>query len=375
MKIIYNISGTFNSGGMERVLTNKGNFLVRRGYELTIVTSDQKGRKPYFEFDSRVKQIDLGINYSDLSKMGLIKKSALYYMKQKIHKKRLTKVLNEINADIVISMFDHEVPFLWSIQDGSKKIVEIHFSRYKRLQYGRKGIWAMVDAYRSKEDLKWVKKYDRFVVLTKEDASYWGNLANLEVIPNANSFEVDKTADYDVKRVIAVGRYDYQKGFEDLIDSWSLVSNKFPDWRLDIFGNGELENTLQSQINNLKLTSTVRLMPPVKNIQKEYLNSSILAMSSRYEGLPMTLLEAQVCGLPMVAYACKCGPKDLITDGENGFLVEEGNKKQLAERLMQLMEDKSKRVSMGQVAAKNSKNFTEAKVMQKWVDLFKELKG
>src|SRR5699024_12043073 len=123
------------------------------------------------------------------------------------------------------------------------------------------------------------------------------------------------------------------------------------------------------------LSGFVQLKQPVKNIQKEYLSSSILAMSSRYEGLPMTLLEAQVCGLPMVAYACKCGPKDLITDGENGFLVEEGNKRQLDEMLMLLMEDKSKRVSMGKAAAKNSKNFTEAKVMQKWVDLFKELKS
>src|SRR5699024_564893 len=130
MKIIYNISGTFNSGGMERVLTNKANFLVRRGYELTIVTSDQKGRKPYFELDSRVKQIDLGINYSDLSKTGLIRKSVSYFLKQKAHRKRLSKILNEIKADVVISMFDHEVSFLWDIPDGSKKIVEIHFSRY-----------------------------------------------------------------------------------------------------------------------------------------------------------------------------------------------------------------------------------------------------
>lgn len=374
MKIIYNISGTFNSGGMERVLANKANFLARRGYELTIVTSDQKGRKPYFALDSRVKQIDLGINYSDLSKMGLIKKSALYYIKQKTHKKRLTKVLNKINADIVISMFDHEVPFLWSIQDGSKKIVEIHFSRFKRLQYGRKGIWAMVDSYRSKEDLKWVRRYDRFVALTKEDAGYWGNLANMEVIPNANSFEIEEAANYDAQRVLAVGRYDYQKGFEDLIDAWNIVYLRYPDWSLNIFGDGELKETMQKQINKLGLKNVVHLIQPVKNIKVEYLNSSIIAMSSRYEGLPMTLLEAQTCGLPMVAYACKCGPKDLITDGKNGFLVEEGNMKQLAEKLMDLMEDPDKRKKMGEEALINARNYTEDKVMQKWVDLFNSLK-
>src|SRR5699024_5933271 len=134
-----------------------------------------------------------------------------------------------------------------------KKIVEIHFSRFKRLQYGRKGVWRMVDVYRSKKDVKWVKKYDRFVVLTIEDAGYWGDLANLEVIPNANSFEIDKTANYDAKRVIAVGRYDYQKGFEDLIDAWRFVYLKYPDWSLKILGDGELKNAMQEQINKLGL--------------------------------------------------------------------------------------------------------------------------
>lgn len=375
MKIIYNISGTFNSGGMERVLANKANYLVRIGYELTIVTSDQKNRRPYFDLDPRITQIDLGINYSDLSNMGLIKKSTLFYKKQKTHKKRLTQVLSKIKADVVISMFDHDVSFLWSIQDGSKKIVEIHFSRFKRLQYGRKGVWRMVDVYRSKKDVKWVKKYDRFVVLTIEDAGYWGDLANLEVIPNANSFEIDKTANYDAKRVIAVGRYDYQKGFEDLIDAWRFVYLKYPDWSLKILGDGELKNAMQEQINKLGLKNVVQLIPTVKNIEVEYLNSSILAMSSRYEGLPMTLLEAQVCGLPIVAYACKCGPRDIITEGENGCLIEERDVLGLAEKLVTLIKDQSLREKMGKASVVNSKRFNEDIVMDKWIKLFNKLKN
>lgn len=373
MKLVYNISGTFNSGGMERVLANKANYLVGQGYELTIVTTDQQGRVPYFDLDSRIRQVDLGVNYADLAGEGLLKKVWNYRQKQKTHKKRLAKLLKERKADVVVSMFDHEVSFLHGISDGSKKVVEIHFSRFKRLQYGRTGLWGKVDAYRSAQDLKVAQKYDRFVVLTHEDAGYWGDLPNMEVIPNANSFAPSTISDCTAKRVIAVGRYDYQKGFEDLIAAWERVYAKCPDWHLDIFGGGELKEAMQQQIDVLGLAEAVHLRAPVKDIEKEYVSSSILAMSSRYEGLPMTLLEAQVCGLPMVAYACKCGPKDIIVSGENGYLIEQGDQKDLAEKLIALMEDEEARKKMGRAVAKNAECFTEEKIMQKWMDLFTTL--
>lgn len=374
MKIVYCILGTFNSGGMERVLTNKANYLVSQGHEITIITSDQKSRPNYFPLDPRVKQVDLGINYTDYVDQKFLKKFFDYRRLKKKHTLALRDALFQIRPDITISMFDYEAAMLPKINDGSAKVLEIHFSRYKRLQYGRKGIMGLVDSYLNGRDQNIVVKYDRFVVLTEEDKGYWGDLHNIEVIPNANSFEPQSTAELNDKRVIAVGRYDFQKGFDDLIQIWKAVHQQVPEYKLDIFGRGPLEGELQTLIQELKLQDTVFLRSPVKDIASEYLKSACVVMSSRYEGLPMALLEGQVCGLPMVSYTCKCGPKDIITDGVNGFLVPEGDKELFASRLVQVLKDEELRRKMGQDAKEMSARFSEAEVMKKWLTLFNSVK-
>lgn len=372
MKIVYCIAATFNSGGMERVLANKANYLSKLGHEITIITTDQQGRSPYFNMDSRIEQLDLGIDYSATNKQSLVRKITGYFYKQLKHKRALTAKLHAIKADIVISMYDNDASLLYKIQDGSKKILEIHFSRFKRLQYARGGLIGFIDRYRSKTDLSLVQKYDQFVVLTQEDKSYWGSLSNIHVIANANSFDTELSANMDSKQVIAVGRYDFQKGFDDLIKAWQQVYKLHPDWKLRIFGNGPLKEELQRLISKLNITSAVTLEPAVKNIQQQYLSSAILAMTSRYEGLPMVLLEGQTCGLPLVSYACKCGPKDLITDSVNGFLVPEGDIDTFANRLINLIENKDLRQSMSQVSKTLAQNYREEVIMKKWIDLFNQ---
>ena len=258
------------------------------------------------------------------------------------------------------------------MNDGSKKLLEIHFSRYKRLQYGRKGVWKLVDLWRSRMDERTVKNYERFVVLTNEDKSYWGNLPNISVIPNALTYSVPSSclSPLTAKRVIAIGRYGYQKGFDSLIDAWRIIHSFYPDWTLDIIGNGEWLNRLQQQINEYALEHSVFLKPPTRHIEDEYRRASLLVLSSRYEGLPMVLLEAQSFGLPIVSFACKCGPKDVITDGEDGFLVSEGNIPMLADRVLRLIENDDLRKRMGTNARHHSKAFSEERIMERWIDLF-----
>ncbi|WP_312696786.1 glycosyltransferase family 4 protein [Sphingobacterium mizutaii] len=357
---------------MERVLANKTNYLAKLGHDISIITTDQKNRKPYFDLHASIKQIDLGINYTENNSSGLLKKIFDYPRKQALHKKLLAEKLSEIQPDICVSLFDHEVGLLPDINDGSKKIVEIHFSRFKRLQYGRKGLWKIIDKYRSNKDLRTVQKFDKFVVLTQEDKSYWGDLPNIVVIPNANSFPVAQRSQLDSKNVIAVGRYDYQKRFEDLVDVWKLVHQEEPDWKLNIFGKGPERENLQNQINKLGLEDTLILKEPVRDIDKQYLSSSMIAMTSRYEGLPMALLEGQASGLPLISYTCKCGPKDIIQEGKNGYLLEEGDKVGMANKILTLIRDPELRDSMGQQAFEMSNNFSEAMVMEKWIQLFND---
>jgi len=372
MKIVYCILGTFNSGGMERVLANKTNYLAKLGYDITIITTDQNNQKPYFSLDKSIKQIDLGINYTENNNSGLFKKILDYPKKQKLHKNRLANQLNQIKPDITVSLFDHEVGLLPKINSAGKKIVEIHFSRFKRMQYGRKGVWKLIDKFRSKKDLKTVKEYDKFVVLTEEDKDYWGELDNIVVIPNANSFPISERSKLDTNNVIAVGRYDYQKRFDDLIEIWRTVNASKPDWKLNIFGKGPEKENLQKLINDYDLRDSVFLKDPVQDIGNQYLNSSMIVMTSRYEGLPMALLEGQAAGLPLISYACKCGPRDIIREGINGFLLEEGDKNAVANRLLSLMEDESLRDRLGEKSFELSKNFSEEVVMKKWIQLFND---
>lgn len=374
MRIVYNIAGTYNSGGMERVLANKANWLVRYGYEVIIITTDQQGKSSFFELDSRIRCYDLGVNYDDNNDKSFFNKFTHYPFKLYKHKKRLTNLLNILKADIVISMFCNDVSFITKIKDGSKKILEIHFSRFKRLQYGRKGLWKYADWWRYQTDAKVVNRFDKFIVLTEEDKGYWGNLSNMIVIPNARTFKVSEPAKLNHSKVIAVGRLEHQKGFDRLIDAWRIIVNEMPDWSLHIVGNGELREELQKQIDTLGLSDKISLGKTETDMISVYKSASILAMSSYYEGLPMVLLEAQAVGLPIVSFACKCGPKDVIEDGLDGFLVKEGDVKTLAERLLTLMKDKELRMRMGMEAYARSEKYSEDVIMNKWLSLFDGLK-
>lgn len=374
MKIIYCIACTCHSGGMERVLTNKANYLARHGYEIVVVTTDQRGKQPFFPLEPSIRSIDLGINYDENNGKSFLNKLLHYPFKQCRHKKRLKAVLMEERPDVTVSMFNNDAGFIPGIKDGSAKLLEIHFSKFKRLQYGRKGLWKLADRWRSKQDEKTVRKFDRFVVLTEEDKAYWGNLPNIMVIPNAISGIPAGTALLENKRVIAVGRYTYQKGFERLVDAWHLLASRFPDWKLDIIGDGEERPLLEQRIRSYGLERQVTLTRPTQEIGKVYQEASILASSSRYEGLPMVLLEAQAFGLPIVAFQCKCGPKDIVSDGMNGYLVPEGDTAGMAQRLEILMKDEALRKRMGLKAKESALRFNEEVIMKKWMNIFQTLK-
>jgi len=373
MKIVYSLLGLHNSGGMERVVCDKANYLVGLGHDVTIITTDQKDRGYFFEFDRRIKLIDLGICYEDDIDGGFMSRVVAYFSKRKKHKRRLKEILYKLNADIVISMFDHDAHILYKIKDGSKKILESHFNRDVLLVYKRKGIWGIVDLYKYYLDKFSVLKYDRFVVLTEEDKQLWGDLPNIEVIPNSNTFESTEYSDLNSKVVIAVGRYEYQKAFDELIKVWSIVNKAHPDWRLNIFGEGSQKEHLQGLIEELGLSEVVKLHPPTKDIKSEYLKSSFLVMTSVFEGFGLVLAEAQSLGLPLVSYACKCGPRDIIRDGENGFLIENRDRSEMVRRIIGLIENEELRKRMGRKSVEYSETFSREKIMSKWIDLFNRL--
>lgn len=373
MKIIYCTHSTYNPGGMERVLLNKVTYLSQLpGWEVSVVTTDQNQRPPFYPFPEKVRMTDLGINYSEDNGKGAWKKITGYLRKRKEHKRKLTALLLKEKPDIVVSLYPSESSFIPDIKDGSKKVLELHYCKFFRLQYGRKGLLGWIDKLRTRQDEQIVRRFDKFVVLTNEDRGYWGNLPNIEVIPNAAMHVSDAYSDVMNKRVIAVGRLDYQKGFDRLIQAWELVQHtgKFTDWKLDIFGQGEWREMLQQMIDKAELQNTVCLNRPTKQIGEEYVKSDMLVMSSNYEGFPMVMIEAMACGLPVVSFDYKCGPKDIIQTGINGLLVPNGDIQALADAMMKVMEDEAYRKMLSQNARRVVDTYSEQAVMSQWIRLF-----
>ena len=373
MKILYQIHSTYNPGGMERVLLNKVKYLVeKQGWEVVVVTTDQHGRPSFYPFPDSVRMIDLGINYSDDNGKPFLKKLAGYFRRRQEHKKRLEGLLKKERPDVVDCFYPGECSFVPSLKDGSRKVMELHQSKLFHHQYNRSGLMGLADKVRAWMDERLVRKFDRFVVLTQEDMQMWGEMPGIRVIPNAANFIAEKYSDCSAKRVIAVGRLDYQKSFDRLIQVWEKVHQQMPDWRLDIFGQGEWQEMLQGMIDERRLQETVKLNGPTKNIGQEYSESSMIVMSSHYEGFPMVMIEAMACGLPAVSFDFKCGPRDIIKEGENGLVVKDGDIDGLAKTMMTLMRDDELRRKMGENAKRVVETFSEAKVMDKWVRLYEE---
>ena len=374
MKILYQIHSTYNPGGMERVLLNKVRYLVEeKGWDVAVVTTDQHGRPSFYPFPEGVRMIDLGINYSDDNGRPFMQKLLGYFRRRQVHKMRLKALLEEERPDIVDCFYPGECSFVPSLSDGSKKVMELHQSKLFHHQYNRSGLMGLADKVRARMDERLVRRFDRFVVLTQEDKEMWGEMPGIRVIPNAANFIAEKYSDCTAKRVIAVGRLDYQKSFDRLIQVWEKVHLQMPQWRLDIFGQGEWQEMLQRMIDERGLQEVVKLNAPTKNIGKEYSESSMLVMSSHYEGFPMVMIEAMACGLPAVCFDFKCGPRDIIVEGENGLIVPDGDIEALAEAMVRLMKDDELRKRLGENAKKVVEKYSEDRVMGLWVNLYEEI--
>jgi glycosyltransferase involved in cell wall biosynthesis len=322
--------------------------------------------------------VNFGINFDDLDIMPAYKKVIYHIVKVKKYKSLMKNFLMETKPDITVSAMRREINFINDIPDGSKKVGEIHFSRIGYREVNIKFLPNFINHCISKiwfnKLLKEVERLSAFVVLTNEDKNNWPMLSNIHVIPNPVSFSPTKQSLCENKQVIAVGRYTYQKGFDLLIDAWAIVNKKHPDWTLNIYGGGD-RDLYQKMADNKGLGPSFICNGAVNNIEEKYVESSFFVLSSRYEGSPMVLVEAMACGLPCISFSCPCGPKDIIHENVNGFLVDNGNVEQLAEEMIYTIEHPEKRKLMG-IQAKDSVNRFKMNIIGKqWEKLFNNVIG
>ena len=374
LKIVYVTPALYMAGGVERVLTLKANYFAEHfGYDITIILTEGKGKSLFYPLSDKIKIINLNIGFEELWTCTFAQKILVYLKKQRQFKKALTNVLMSIRPDITVSLLRREINFINGIKDGSRKIGELHVNRanYRNFETNDSNFIKDIFArFWMRSLVSKLKKLDCFVVLTEEDKSAWPELQNICVIPDPLSFVPNQVSQLSEKRVIAVGRYVYQKGFDLLLQAWAKIEKEFPDWEMAIFGDGNRE-PYQRQMKELGIdTSRCHLNGSTTDIQKEYINSSVFAFSSRFEGFGMVLIEAMACGLPVVSFACPCGPMDIVKDGEDGLLVENGNVEAFANSLSQLMQNHHLCQSMAKAGQSNVQRFYLEQIAKRWKDIF-----
>lgn len=365
MNITFILESSFSSGGMERMLATIANALSDT-YNVTVLTAFNEGRKDFFPFKEGVKRVDLHIERAKFPRPKELKGE---------YKTRLEDWLMENRQDVTISLGSLEFFFLPDIKDGSKKVFWFHFAFNYDLMTSQNSRCKLLNFVRGQlkrtRRLMVARRYDASVVLTNIDLASWRRyLKNIVRIYNPLTIAPVSVNDYGVKRAIAVGRIQPQKGFDYLVEAWSIIHVKYPDWHLDIYGDGTKDDIsfIENLINDKKLKGIVNLMGSTSDIAKAYSEHSIMILSSRYEGLGLVLVEAASCGLPLVSYDCEQGPSEIIDEGKNGFLVSPvGNIKGLADAICKLIQDENLRKTMGAKAKLMSEQFSLEKNTQDWV--------
>ena len=376
-KIVYCTPALYFAGGMERVLTMKANYFADHfGYDITIILTDGEDKPLFYPLSDKVKVVNLNIGFEELWTCSFVKKIVVYLKKQYLYKKMLKNELMRIRPDITVSMLRREINFINEIKDGSKKIGEIHINRANFRNFDSKDdnfikrffakIW-MNDLANK------LKRLDRFVVLTEKDKEAWVELDNVCVIPNPLSFIPQNISKLTEKRVIAVGRYCHEKGYDLLLKAWLIVQNSIADWRLEVFGEGD-RSQYEEMISSLNMDRhRCILHGRSSNIQDEFEKSSLAVCSSKFEGFGLVITEAMSCGLPVVSFDCPWGPRAIIHDGEDGLLVENGNVEKLADAIIWMIQHPEMRSNMATKAIENVQRFSIEKIAEKWRTLFDAL--
>lgn len=355
MKLLYITNGITGSGGLERVLSVKASLLAEEfGYEVTILSLNEAHIQPFYGFSSKVNMRSVAVGGNPLA----------YF---RSYRKGLQEAVNEIKPDIISVCDDGLKGFLVPelIKTNAKIIYERHASIALNTGTSLKG--RLTAALMRRQ----VSKFAQFIVLTPGNIKEW-NQPNVMAIPNPLSFESTAENALDQKRVIAVGSHSRNKGYDLLLTIWKNIEPDFPGWGLEIFGRPETQQTFSRMSEELQL-KTVKFHAPVPAIQHEYENSSILVLPSRSEGFGMVLIEAMACGVPCVAFDCPSGPGDIISDGEDGYLIPALDTAVFEKQLLRLMTGDGLRKSLGQNARKNSQRYAARQVVQQWDELFKKL--
>ena len=368
MKVLYVFRSLAHWGGIERILVDKMNCLAMTyGYEVYMLTADQGNHPVPYQLASTVHLEDLGICFHHQYRYSLLKRLLVAKRKERLFKKLLSERLRSVSPDVIVctTANDVDINILVKLKGDIPLIVESH--SICRMTLGRKGLRGCYADYRYRKGLS---KAQMIVALTEEDALEWRKIfSHVCIIPNTVHLNDGHVSSLAPKRVIWVGRLDYQKRPMEAIRIWQQVYPRFSDWHLDIYGEGERQE-LESVA--LSLGMNIHIHQPTEQIFDAYRESSVLISTSLFEPFGLVIPEAMSCGLPVVSYDSPYGPASIISEGKDGFVVPMHNRKEFARCLCQLMGDEELRKEMGRCAIASSRRYSADKIMPLWKQLFEQ---
>lgn len=379
MKIAYTYPAFINIGGADKIIINKANYMAEKmGYDVYLITDSQNGLKPFFPVSEKVKMIDLDINFFQQYQYSPIKRFLIYKKLTNLFKQRISKLLADIKPDVLISTFSRDAKFVGLYQKYAKTtIAEVHTTK-KNIralpELRRKGFpYTLLANYIEHELNQSAKQFDEVIVLNNLEKELWAPVRDVRVINNAVQIYPQEPNPLSAKSAIFVGRAEYEKGPDRLVEVWKLVAEKHPDWTVKMYCTGAMLDDLKVKVKDYGLEKQVLFMPPTKDMEQAYMTSSLCLMTSRFEGFPVVLQEAMGCGVPCLSFNCPSGPRYIITDQEDGYLVENGNMEAMANRICELIENEELRKELGRKAKENMAFYSEERIMGQWKELFEEL--
>jgi glycosyltransferase involved in cell wall biosynthesis len=371
MKLIFLIPNLYPWGGTERVAVLMANHYAAQGADVTLLSVGRPGRVFRFEVGPGVKEDSLNIHLD--SGWKLFRKIESFFALRR-YIQHSPNESTTVNASI--NYHDKKSPVILLGIGNFPIILAALLSKGDQLRT----IGCMHTSYISLghiwKFLRWLLygRLDVLVSLTHRDLlPLKKHNPNVRVIHNPVTFYPDRAAKLDTKLILAVGRMDWLKGYDLMLEVFERFCRKNHDWTLKVIGDGELKTDIEKFAREKGIANRITIEPATNNIEKEYMAASLYLMTSRSEGLPMVLLEAQACGLPVVAFDCETGPAEIVNHGIDGYLVKPNDFEKMSEHLLELAADPDKRKAFGTAARENVKRFLPHEVFKQWNEVFRTL--
>lgn len=357
MNIVYVIEDFSENGGVERIVSMKASLLAKCGHQVSLISVYRDERPERYSLDDSVKLYHLEVPFADKTRSKVA--TLLSRLRTLcLAASRLNRLVGQLHPDVIFFATTLGGLLLPFCRTKAKKIFESHSARLFTPYHQFFGLTE--------------RCADAVVCLTKGDAIQYKHARKVKIISNFITLPKEHVVDYGVQRAIAVGRLEYAKGFDLLIDMWKEIVVRCPGWHLDIYGAGSCQTSLQRQIDEAHLQESITLCGRSEHIMDVYSRYSLQLIPSRFEGQSIVLIEAQACGLPSVVFDFQYGASDIVKDGVNGILVPQGDIQGYIQAVVRMMQSEHQRYTMGQAARKKGEQYSEDKIFGQWLSLLAE---